>query len=459
VIGFGLSLAIVLAVQAVAVQLWLKTAPDPEHLSAFTKTVAEDVAQQLESNPQLDVQAYIDRSYPKPFASIYIILSAGQRVVLRGPVRPSDADIRGGQEFYRNNPHPPSLPESWVTGPLRVAPIVVHGAVAGGVGGIVLQSWRELIGWRMAFLSAALLLLATFIGGIVVFGTIRRQLSDLEGAVGRFGGGDFDARADESGADELARLAAAFNQMARDLGARDAEVKAADRTRRLLLADVSHELMTPLTAIRAYREVLSMSPLASGADTARGLQVIADETQRLERLVGDLLDLARLEAGGESLAREDVSVENLFGRVAVRHEPEAKQKGIAVTTSIGAGAEILYGDPMRLEQALQNLAANALRNTPNGGEVDVRAELSGESVVLSVRDTGRGIPAEHRPYVFDRFYKVDPARAGDASAGSGLGLSIVRAIVERHGGAVSVTSEPGITTVFTIRLPISRAAA
>jgi len=247
--------------------------------------------------------------------------------------------------------------------------------------------------------------------------------------------------------------------MAHDLGIRDEQLKASDRTRRLLLADVSHELMTPLTAVRAYREVLSESDLARDPDAAHCLDVIADETRRLERLVGDLLDLARLEAGGDSLAHEDVSVENLIGRVAVRHEPEAKMKGVSMSTSIGAGAEILYGDGMRLEQALQNLASNALRHTPPGGEIDVRAELDGDTVVLSVRDTGGGIPEQHLPFVFDRFYKVDPARANGAATGSGLGLSIVKAIVERHGGTVSAASEPGVATVFTIHLPVSARAA
>jgi len=223
----------------------------------------------------------------------------------------------------------------------------------------------------------------------------------------------------------------------------------------MLLADVSHELMTPLTAMRAYREVLAMSELARDAEAAHCLSVIGDETERLERLVGDLLDLARLEAGGgDSIVPEDVAVENLFGRVAARHEPEAKLKGVQLTTSVEPGAEILYGDPMRLEQALQNLAANALRHTPPGGEVEMRAEVHNEHVLLSVRDSGLGIPEEHLPFVFDRFYKVDQARTGNSAAGSGLGLSIVKAIVERHGGTVSATSEPGVATVFTIRLSL-----
>jgi two-component system sensor histidine kinase BaeS len=246
--------------------------------------------------------------------------------------------------------------------------------------------------------------------------------------------------------------------MATDLGARDEQLKAADRTRRLLLADVSHELMTPLTAVRAYREVLGMTGLAHDPDIARCLGIIGDETQRMERLIGDLLDLARLEAGGERLRHEDVSVEDLFGRVAVRHEPYARTKGVAVNTMIGAGAEILYGDTMRLEQALQNLAANALRHTPPGGAVDVSAVLRGDQVILAVKDTGQGIPLEHLPFVFDRFYKVDPARSVDGAAGSGLGLSIVKAIVERHGGTVSVASQPGVSTVFTICLPLPTAA-
>ena len=152
-------------------------------------------------------------------------------------------------------------------------------------------------------------------------------------------------------------------------------------------------------------------------------------------------------------------MENLVGRVAARHEPEAKLKGVSVTTAVGAGAEILYGDALRLEQALQNLATNALRHTPPGGEIEVRAELTGDAVTLSVRDTGGGIPPEHLPFVFDRFYKVDPSRTGNPAVRSGLGLSIVKAIVERHGGTVSATSEPGVATVFTIRLPAGAAAA
>ena len=216
-----------------------------------------------------------------------------------------------------------------------------------------------------------------------------------------------------------------------------------DRTRRLLLADVSHELMTPLTAMRGYIETLSMRGLVLDAETRdRYLSIINDETHRVERIVQDLLDLARMESAGDSLDVQDVPLEDLFGRVVARHGRDAEAKGIVLKTDIAPGAEIVSGDPMRLEQAMQNLAANALRHTPHGGRVELTAEPGYQEVVLTVRDTGSGIDPTHVPHIFDRFYKADSSRPGEAS-GSGLGLSIVKAIVERHRGAVSVASRPG----------------
>jgi signal transduction histidine kinase len=451
VLGLGACITGVLAVQTVAILVLLNHVPDSQRLNEFTRAVAADLGAALEADPDLDVQRYIDAHYAKPLVSLYIVRSRSGQIVLRGSDRPTDASMAAASEFWAQQPA--AVPDSWITGPFHTSPLLVRGALAGGVGVVIPQSWEHLVGWKMVVTGVALLLAGTGVAGRFIFGSVRRRLSDLEQAARRCGAGDFSARAPETGADELAAFACAFNRMAADLGARDDQLKAADRTRRILLADVSHELMTPLTALRAYREVLAMSDLGRDPQAAHGLAVMADETQRLERIVGDLLDLARLEAGGESLQCEDVAVENLFGRVAARHQPEARLKGVALATSIATGAEILYGDALRLEQAVQNLAANALRHTLPGGDVELRAELNGPEVLLSVRDTGTGIPPEHIPFVFDRFYKVDPARAGHGAAGSGLGLSVVKAIVARHGGTVSVFSDPGVATVFTIHLP------
>ncbi|HEX4346039.1 MAG TPA: HAMP domain-containing sensor histidine kinase [Vicinamibacterales bacterium] len=455
--GFGACIACVLAIQVAAVVVWLRSVPDDQRLREYTHVVADDLAGALTADPGLDVQRYLNEHYSRPLVSFTVNLAGGSRDAFVGPNRPPDNDTQAFREWWARPQT--RLTDSWVQGPYKGAPIVVNGQLTGGVGVVVARTWRELLGARMLMLSVALLLAGTGLVGWLIVGNLRRRLSDLEDTARRYGGGDFTARANEQGDDELATLAAAFNRMAFDLGTRDDLLKVADRRRRMLLADVSHELMTPLTAMRAYREVLAMSEVARDPEASHCLSVIGDETERLERLVGDLLDLARLEAGGDSLSPGDVAVENLFGRVAARHEPNAKVKGVQLTTSVEAGAEILYGDPLRLEQALQNLAANALRHTPPGGEVELRAELHGEHVFLSVRDNGLGIPHEHLPFVFDRFYKVDQARTGGAAAGSGLGLSVVKAIVERHGGSITVSSTPGVATVFTIRMPIGMETA
>jgi two-component system sensor histidine kinase ResE len=205
--------------------------------------------------------------------------------------------------------------------------------------------------------------------------------------------------------------------------------------------------------MRGYLETLTMADFNLDEETrARYLRIVGDETARLERIIGDLLDLARLEGGGGTLVMEDVPVADLFGRVTARHERACRDAGVRLATVIDSGADRVHGDRVRLEQALQNLAANAIRYAPRGTAVELRATPSGDRHVLfSVADDGPGIPTEHLPHVFDRFYKAEPARPPAESSGSGLGLSIVKAIVERHGGAITVTSRPG-RTVFQITI-------
>jgi signal transduction histidine kinase len=301
-------------------------------------------------------------------------------------------------------------------------------------------------------LGAALLLIGgTAVAALLVFRPAHTHLRALEDAARRFGEGDLTARAPMTGGDEVAAVAVAFNRMADDLAARQQQLTAADRARRQLLADVSHELMTPLTAIRGYAETLTLPQFGPfAADGQRYVHIIQEEVERIERLVGDLLDLSRYEAAGITLVQEDVAVAELFDRVVERHEQAARQKQVTIHVVLADEEMEVRGDGRRLEQALQNLASNALRHTPPGGRVTLSAEQREAVTLLRVADTGSGIPAEHLPHIFDRFYKADPSRS---AAGSGLGLSIVKAIVERHGGKVSATSEPGGGTVFLIELP------
>jgi two-component system sensor histidine kinase MtrB len=289
---------------------------------------------------------------------------------------------------------------------------------------------------------------------LLIFGPAHRRLRTLEQAARALGEGRTDVRAVEAGGDEVSSLAHAFNRMADDLSARAAALAASDRARRQLLADVSHELMTPLAAVRGYTETLAMPELTLDQDTRRRyLAIIGDETHKLEVLIGDLLDLARLEGGGGDLTLEDVPVRELFGRIADRHGPALRDRRITLDVHVQPPDLTVHGDAHKLEQAMQNLAANALRHTPEGGRVTLRAEGHEEEARFTVRDTGPGISPEHLPHIFERFYKADVARSAASMSGSGLGLSIVRAIVERHGGSVTAANAPDGGAVFEIRIP------
>jgi signal transduction histidine kinase len=336
---------------------------------------------------------------------------------------------------------------------MAAAAVMAQGRVAGMVFVAPSVGWRrviEVLGPWVALGIGVLLVGGTSLAAALVFRPAHVQLSALEEAARRLGAGDLSARAPAGGGDEVAAVAQAFNRMADDLAARQADLVEADRSRRQLLADVSHELMTPLTAIRGYADTLTLAQFGpAGAEGQRYVRIIQEEVERIERLVGDLLDLARYDAGGVSFVRETVPIADLFDRVVARHEQAAREKQVRIDVRMADEELVVGGDARRLEQALQNLASNALRYTPAGGVITLSADREGDRVRLRVSDSGPGIPAAHLPHIFDRFYKADPARA---ESGSGLGLSIVKAIVERHAGAVTVASEPGRTT-FEIDLP------
>jgi signal transduction histidine kinase len=338
----------------------------------------------------------------------------------------------------------------------RLAPVLVAGALTGVVValprapfGFLLRRYAP----TLALAGGSVLVLGAVLTSVLIFGPARRRLRSVEDAARRLGSGDLSARAPDRGGDEVAAVATAFNTMAADLAARAEALTTADRVRRQLLADVSHELTTPVTAMRGYLETLAMPELdLDDATRARYLGIVADETARLERIIGDLLDLARLEGGGGAFTFEAVPLDELFARVIARHERTAGERGVTITSAIDAEAASVWGDRDRLEQALQNLAANALRYAPPGTRVALRAAAEAQSIRLTVTDQGSGIDPEHLPHVFDRFYKAEasrPAHRQGAGGGSGLGLSIVKAIVERHGGRISVRSTPG-ETIFQI---------
>jgi signal transduction histidine kinase len=316
------------------------------------------------------------------------------------------------------------------------------------------------LGPTLGVVAFVLLAVGTAVSALVIFRPTRRRLEQLQEAARALGAGQTGVRAPESGGDEVTALSRVFNEMASQLESRTLALENADRIRRQLLADVSHELTTPLAAIRGYIETLGMRDLPLDEPTRnRYLGIVEEESQRLEHIVGDLLELARLEGGGGAVKVEPVRISQLLERVRHRHAPALANKRIVLETVQDPAVETVFGDQNRLEQAIQNLVANAVRHTECGGTVTVSALSVDGGVTIRVDDTGPGIPPEHLPHLFDRFYKVDQSRTGTATpSGSGLGLSIVQAIVIRHGGRVTAANRPGGGARMEIFLPIGSQA-
>jgi len=487
-IGLGLLafLALMLLAQG-ALFLWTTDriagsmpASSPQRLADL---VASDISAALDDDPGLDMGGYVTEHYGNVFQAFVVVMRDGRTVsnhadvpqAIRDEIR-LEAERRWlltqrrieGRGFNRGrgpfNPdqepfepgrRPPRGGRGLVVATRGgAAPIVLDAAVVGDVivlpGGAPVSRIARELGPTMALVGGGILAVGAALIAFVVFGPVRRRLRAVQDATEQLGKGDLGARAPDHGGDEVAALARSFNRMAEELTIRAEKLQISDRVRRQLLADVSHELNTPLTAMRGYIETLAMPDLALDAPTRqRYVNIVMEETQRLERIIGDLLDLARLEGGGTAIHQSRVEVTGLFQRVAARHERDLHARRIELVQRVDGDAGTLVGDPDRLEQAIQNLAANALRHTPAGGTITLSAGRTGDAIRLGVHDSGSGIAPEQLPHIFDRFYKGDASRK--SAGGSGLGLSIVKAIVERHGGTITARNDNG--AVFEIVLP------
>ncbi len=294
------------------------------------------------------------------------------------------------------------------------------------------------------WLAGGVALLAAVALGLLLARQISSPVRDLTTAARRFGEGDLDQRVTVRSRDELGELATAFNAMAEAVGRQE-------MLRRQLAADIAHELRTPLAVIQANLEALmdGVRPLSTSA-----VADIHEETRLLARLVTDLRDLSLAEAGQLPIQRRPTDLGELARAGVARFAPRAEEKGVRLGVEAADDLPRADADPDRIAQVFGNLLDNALRHTPPGGGITVRLEpaLQGEVAWVKVSDTGPGIPEEHLPNIFERFYRADRARAR-AMGGSGIGLAVVKQLVEAHGGSVWVESPPGEGATFGFVLP------
>ena len=298
---------------------------------------------------------------------------------------------------------------------------------------------------RPLLIAGLLALLLAILLAIVITRSVAGPLQKMARAAQGIAGGDYDQRVPPQGPDEVQRVAESFNSMA-------ARVKSTQEAQREFVANVSHDLKTPITAIGGWSQALLDGAASTPEEQTRAATTIHAEAGRMDRMVNQLLDLARLESGQMELARRPVDLGRLLAEVQRSFEPQAQAQGIDLVLDLAPVPPVL-GDPDRLAQIYGNLLDNALTYTPAGGRVTLSAEPAGEWVESGVRDTGSGIPSAEQARVFERFYRVEKSRARGDDRGSGLGLAIVRELVSAHEGQVRVESKPGEGTAFIIRLP------
>ena len=286
------------------------------------------------------------------------------------------------------------------------------------------------------------------LAGILVTRNLTRPLSRLVAAARAIGARDLSHRVEvkDKEAEEFVAVAAAFNEMAHDL-------ENAEALRRNLLADVAHELRTPLSVLQGNLQAMLDGVYPINAEEVARLH---DQTRHLTQLVDDLRELAQAEARQLQLDLAEVDPVPLFKQAGAVFRPIATAARVELRVELLGAVPHIVADRDRLTQSLHNLLNNAINHTPAGGQITMQLEAVGVTVQIRVCDTGAGIAPAHLPHVFDRFYRTDKARARD-KGGTGLGLAIVNAIAQAHGGSVVVESEGlGKGSTFTMQLPLER---
>jgi signal transduction histidine kinase len=303
------------------------------------------------------------------------------------------------------------------------------------------------VGWRPRYTLPVAVLLALAVTQVLAHG-MTAPLRSMTAAARAMARGDYSRRVRTTSRDEVGELAQAFNRMAADLDT-------ADRQRRELIANVSHELRTPIAALQAVLENLADGVAEADPTTLRGALV---QTERLGRLVSELLDLSRIDAGTEPLAREDVPLAPMLDAAVAEAEMTGRPVKFAVEVTPEDAAA--WVDPARLHQVLANLLDNAARHSPADGTVRLQASVSDAGLRLVVADEGPGIAPADRELVFERFYRGGPEVSGDRTGSTGLGLAIARWAVSLHGGQITVVdaspsgTEPGLAGCrFVVDLP------
>lgn len=299
-------------------------------------------------------------------------------------------------------------------------------------------------------------LIAGLTGAALLFtgliSSMRRPLEDLVDASGRLASGDLDVRVKVGGLSETATLGGAFNEMAEELQRRAGERDQLERMKDEFVLTASHELRSPLTSVQGFAELLLLEREKLSPQQAETVEVILDNTRHLVRLLNDLLDLARSDAGRLTIRPEPTDAASLIEDAVRTMRAQFDARGQDLHLQIEADLPEVNADRDRIRQVLVNLLTNANEYCPQGAQIEVKACRANAEVEINVIDNGPGIPAEQLEHIFERFTRGD---AGETQrvGGTGLGLAISKSLIELHGGSIDAASVPGSGSTFRIRLP------
>jgi signal transduction histidine kinase len=328
------------------------------------------------------------------------------------------------------------------------------------VGAVIIHAPLQLMADQLAtfktitiYTAVTGIMLATILS-LLFARRVSRPLMDMSRVSLAMASGDFSRQVVVNSNDEVGLLANSLNTLSMQLQEKLNQLQRTDQLRREYVTNVAHEIKTPLTIMQGFTEALEDDLVTSEQERKEYLHNINEEIQRLRRLVNEVLDLKKMEAGHNEFAKDYVDLKSLISTISSKFEAMAVEKGVSLTVNTGKVPRV-YCNHDRIQQVFINLINNAFNYTPKGGEIVVTLAPKSDNVMIEVKDTGQGIPPADLPLIWERFYKADKARTR-GQGGTGLGLAIVKRIIEAHGGCINVTSKLAVGTTFTIILPVER---
>ena len=322
----------------------------------------------------------------------------------------------------------------WTRGGVVLGAVFIHTSAQ-----VVEAEYKNLI-WQVLSGAGVAVILAV-VSLYFITKQLTKPLKSMTANAREMAMGKFDTRADEAGVTEMRELASSFNSMA-------GQLKQTEESRREFVANVSHELRSPMTSIQGYIEGMRDGTIPP-QEHPKYLQIVSDEARRLTKLISDLLDLSRMERGSEGLKMQDFDINEMIRRVLIRRMADIEQKRLEVDVDFQEEQCYCWGDSDRIEQVVVNLLDNALKFTPEKGTITVGTRFEGRQALITVKDDGPGILPDDQPHVFERFYKADKAHT--SGKGTGLGLSICKRILEAHGQSIRLVPKgSGAAFEFTL---------